>query len=305
MRITGLLTNTTPVPPQIESRPSTAPVGATPDMEIQVTTFAASGGKGHTPAQLGSVACFAAMDDRLRVVMRTVQTYFPGVSDARHALQRGIFGVLRRPFEGDFRAITTFELPADAVLLDIGANRGQSIDALRLVSPGRIVAFEPNVDLAEKLRKRYSRDSDITIHALALGAERGTFTLFVPVYNGFSFDGLASLDEREATEWLMTRILRFDSRKLNIHKLDCHTVRLDDLSLSPSFIKIDVQGTELQVLQGSLETLAQYRPVLLIENAELAIIDFLSRLGYRPYSWERGRLIPNRIGKLNTFFMVA
>jgi len=125
------------------------------------------------------------------------------------------------------------------------------------------------------------------------------------VYNGFSFDGLASLDEREATEWLMTRILRFDSRKLNIHKLDCHTVRLDDLSLSPSFIKIDVQGTELQVLQGSLETLAQYRPVLLIENAESAIIDFLSRLGYRPYSWERGRLIPNRIGKLNTFFMVA
>ena len=64
--------------------------------------------------------------------------------------------------------------------------------------------------------------------------------------------------------------------------------RLDDYGLRDvGFIKIDVEGHELQVLRGAASTLRSQRPVLLIEaeerhrlNAVASIQSFLAELGY-------------------------
>jgi len=42
---------------------------------------------------------------------------------------------------------------------------------------------------------------------------------------------------------------------------------LDDLGLAPAFIKVDVEGFELQVPGGLRRTIAQHRPVLFIERS--------------------------------------
>jgi hypothetical protein len=68
--------------------------------------------------------------------------------------------------------------------------------------------------------------------------------------------------------------------------------RLDDLRLpAPDFIKIDVEGHELEMLKGAERTLRDKRPGLMIENrlsaqdtaATLAPLRFLESCGYALY----------------------
>jgi hypothetical protein len=82
--------------------------------------------------------------------------------------------------------------------------------------------------------------------------------------------------------------------------------RLDDLGLAPAFVKLDVQGFELQVLTGGEATLRRHRPVLMIESPSAdREIPFLERLGYVPYAFDGTRLARGRTGALNSFFLTA
>jgi FkbM family methyltransferase len=244
------------------------------------------------------------MKDALRTILRTAQTYFPGLADAKYELQRAARQVLRRPFERDFLVLRRLDLGPSPLLVDIGANRGQSIDAFRLTVAGaRILAFEPNPDLAERLRRRYRGRPDVTIEDVGLGDREDRFTLHVPSYNGYTFDGLASFDEADAKGWLETRILRFDPARLKVAQLRCVVKRLDDYRLCPALLKVDVQGFEHRTLLGAEETIVRAKPVLLLESPAPCTVSYLGELGYRPYAYRRGALIAGATGEMNTFFL--
>ena len=63
---------------------------------------------------------------------------------------------------------------------------------------------------------------------------------------------------------------------------------LDELNLTPDFIKIDTQGFEKNVLLGSIETIKKTKPVILAEVAKKGpvkeLLDILQPLGYE-ISW--------------------
>ena len=81
--------------------------------------------------------------------------------------------------------------------------------------------------------------------------------------------------------------------------IDVETRRLDELSCVSqpiSFIKIDVEGHELEVLQGARKLLTTQMPMILLEllaadirGHRAASLDFLAEIGYtRFYSLETG-----------------
>jgi FkbM family methyltransferase len=247
----------------------------------------------------------------IQKALRTVQNYVPAGRDLREALSRQYRRVRGRvrgqPHEPDFAALRYF--PPDQLLLDVGANYGQSIDSMLLMQPAStIISFEPNVELATQITTLFHADPRVTVRPVGLSDMPGSFDLYVPSYRGFPYPGLASLKEMEAQNWLSPETLYlFRSKHLIIHRIQCSVETLDSQQLSPYFIKIDVQGLEYNVLCGAQETLAQYQPILLLENPgrDTRIADLLRPLGYLEFEFAGGRFLTQISHSTNSFFMTT
>lgn len=246
-------------------------------------------------------------DDLLDVgkVLRTAQTYLPGLADLKYSAQFHTRRLRRRPFEADFELLAHFAPDPAEDLLDVGANRAQSVQATRLFNTTNpITCFEPGGHVFRRLR-RYTRHVDrVELRNVGLGAEAGTMTLFTPVYRGYVFDGLASVVRSEAADWLVGRVIGYDPARLEVREERIRIETLDAQGLRPALLKIDVQGSELDVLRGGRETIEACRPLVLVEapdeDAETA---FLADLGYTAHSYVDGRLRPGVGGAVNAFFV--
>lgn len=109
--------------------------------------------------------------------------FFLFVQRARFSVQFYLNRKTHRVLEHDFLALSLFEWPADVVFLDIGANRGFSIQAMRsLVPHTKIEAFEPNVVLFQKSQRLYRGDIHVSLHPIGLGDENTDTILWVPGY---------------------------------------------------------------------------------------------------------------------------
>ena len=225
----------------------------------------------------------------VKTSLRTFQVHFPHLVGTKFALMRMLRQFLHIPFERDFKALSLFPISDDALLLDVGANRGQSTDAILLAVGNKRVQihlFEPNEVLFHKLKQMFGADERIWLHDFGLGDETTESTLFVPFYRKWMFDGLASFDEEEARNWLRRRLYFYDERLLTLRESRCRLRTLDELGLEPFFIKIDVQGYEYNALKGGEKTLRAHEPVLLVEAPDDLVIDFLSDIGYRYFAYE-------------------
>jgi FkbM family methyltransferase len=87
-------------------------------------------------------------------------------------------------------------------------------------------------------------------------------------------------------------------------------MRIDSLNLNRlDFIKMDVEGHELQAVRGALETIKRFRPAMIIESVFADgdwLYPILEPLGYRGFVWQDGtfRLIGPLERSQNVFFLM-
>jgi FkbM family methyltransferase len=166
------------------------------------------------------------------------------------------------------RALADFLRPG-MVVYDVGANVGfLAVIAARLVGPtGTVVCFEPLEANAASLahNARLNGFSHVAVRTEALGRIDGP---------GRFLGGSTSDRGRLAAD------ADPGGSPVSVRRLDT-LVQEVPLPL-PNLIKIDVEGTEADVLMGGLETFRRSRPVLLIEIHETGdpVRDILSKLGY-------------------------
>lgn len=236
--------------------------------------------------------------------LRALQSRFPALLSMKSGAQRLMRQAMKRPFERDFEVLARLKVRPGECAIDVGANRGQSIDAIRLYQPDLPVhSFEPSTLLADRLRQRYGNSAAITIHNCGLSERAEDRVLYLPVYRDFPYDGLASFDRKEAAGWLNAEtVAGFDPSHLDIRETVCVTERLDAFDFAPAFLKIDVQGFEANVLKGGEEMLEKHNPLILLENNDAADA-WLTGKGWRRLAYAGGRLQDGARGKSNTFYL--
>ncbi|MGB8192207.1 MAG: FkbM family methyltransferase [Chitinophagaceae bacterium] len=242
------------------------------------------------------------MKEFVKKLFRSVQVYFPFLQDLRFSTQMRLNRMLGKPHEYDFGLLKRLPDNGEMVFVDIGTNRGEAIQSMLTMKKNcSVVGFEPNPIVFAKTASIYKNSKQVKLHNCGLGKEKGAFTLYLPFFRNFMFDGLASFNRSEASDWLKGRIFGYSDKSMHIKELNCEVKRLDDFNLSPYFIKIDVQGFEYDVLQGGRETLQKYHPVLLIETPSDQVTGLLEDLGYKAYYYHNDKLAPGR-GALNTYY---
>jgi FkbM family methyltransferase len=172
-------------------------------------------------------------------------------------------------------------LRAGDTFIDVGANEGMiSILAARLVSAnGRVIAFEPNPKPRTIFQANVSKNSisNITIEPVALGRSDADMTLHVPAINTGEGSFAAPEYSRNDLTTLQVPVANGDGRLA---------------TETPSIIKIDVEGFELEVLRGLEATLQRCKPVVITEivpdhlhrlnTSPAAVSQFMKSLGYSP-----------------------
>lgn len=178
----------------------------------------------------------------------------------------------------------------DKASLDVGANKG--VYAYAMTGHSKTVhAFEPHPKMYGLMVSYLG--SAVKAHKTALSNQTGTAKFHLrKTAGGYSNMG-GSLKERAGQEG------RADTEAFSF---DVETKRLDDCDFGEiGFIKIDVEGFEMQVLEGAAETLRKHRPNLLIEvedahdkGASVAerVNQICKTYGYRCYALRRGQLTP-------------
>lgn len=151
-------------------------------------------------------------------------------------------------------------MPGDSgnLFLDVGANLGQTLIELRQVDSHRpYLGLEPNPDCLHYVYRliKINRFRNVELVAAGIGEATGVLTLYLPA--GRSTDSTATLlkDLRPDNQ--------YDTRHVPIFS-DEHIDRLI-AKRSLGFVKIDVEGAELEVLKGIQAILHRERPPILCE----------------------------------------
>jgi FkbM family methyltransferase len=181
-----------------------------------------------------------------------------------------ILRILGGSYEPDQTRLFQQHIPSGATVFDVGAHVGYyTVLSAVLTGPrGRVCAFEPNPANHAFLQRHVAlnRLDNVAIENAAVSDRNGTAA--------FSF-GTGS----------------GTGRLNNSGTLQVRTLRLDDFcadhDLRPGFMKIDVEGAELDVLRGAADTVRECHPVIFLSTHGAQVhADCLGWLSERRYSLE-------------------
>lgn len=196
------------------------------------------------------------------------------------------------------------------VIFDVGANIGWYSNHLsRKLPDSKIYSFEPIPETFEQLKRNVelNKSSNITLNNFALAEERKTLTFYYsPLVTGAS-------SSQNITE------------NPDMKKLECKADTLDNYVASNQiekidFLKCDVEGAELFVYKGGVETFKKFKPAIFTEMLRKwaakfnyhpnDIIKLFTDIGYKCFASSAGKLkwiekVTDETVETNFFFLHA
>lgn len=169
------------------------------------------------------------------------------------------------------------------VAIDCGANIGvHTIEwAKHMHEWGEVIAIEPQERIYYALAGNITLNNCFNARALwmAVGEKVGTIMVPQPDYLKPGSFGSLELKISNKNEFIGQVISYNDSDMLETNMISIDELRLNRLD----FIKVDVEGMEIEVLKGSMTSLVKNRPCIIIEKIKSNsqnIRSLLESLGY-------------------------
>ena len=232
---------------------------------------------------------------------------------AIHALKKVYYPWLLKRFpEGRWpsSAVVKHLVQPGDLVIDAGANIGYVTLLLSkwVGHEGKVISFEPVPQTFELLSHNLHclRLKNVTAINLGLSSESGTVRMRIPSDkdgsgNYYEASIVDAHRDQETGASTMVEVGRLDSF-------------LPVIPRQLSFIKIDVEGHEFEVIQGSERILHSVKPALLVEisgNPDEAesktnkLFRMLAGMDYKAYHWKDGGLRERLLGEIpsDCFFL--
>lgn len=201
----------------------------------------------------------------------------------------------RKLFYGEF-------IKAQDVVFDIGANHGNRTSVFLDIG-AKVISVEPNPLLANKLKKKFGKR--INVVQKAVGNKNGVIDLYVNDADVLSTTSLQWIEDVKKSNRFGDLGNRF-SKQVEVEMLT-----LDDLIANygvPKFIKIDVEGAELEIIKtikdSRIQSLSFEFAIPESLDETLDILKHLDSNGYHFFNISFGEsmqfLTNNRVSLLET-----
>lgn len=176
-----------------------------------------------------------------------------------HSFGYDIKKINNKFYDISFEEILKNNLPNSPIIFDIGANKGQSIEKfLKIFENPQIHSFEPIKDEIDILKKKYKDNKNIHLNDFALGEKNELKNFNITAKSDNSSFNKINLN----TDWVKVRSKQNNTNvnnyvekieKVKVITLDDYvkSQKIDDIDL----VKMDTQGYEDKILEGSLETI--------------------------------------------------
>ncbi len=176
------------------------------------------------------------------------------------------------PYEVKMLEDIAARVSGGSVFVDVGANVGNHSLYLAAVSGCRVIAYEPNEALADAIRvssRLNNLDDSITVFSVGVGSASGKAK-----FSNLNAENLG------AQSLSVNNIDDEEGQLIEVVSLDQHL----NVDAPISVIKIDVEGMELDVLDGADALINKFSPIVYIEciteNVFIPIYDWLTERGY-------------------------
>lgn len=138
-------------------------------------------------------------------------------------------------------------------VVDVGSNRGQFALVAKFCFPkAKIISFEPLLKPSELFSKIFFSDKNVTLYNAAIGSENTSHKMYVSAHDdSSSLLPISSLQRR-----IFPGTEEVDIVTVQVAPMDFFLNKND--IVAPAILKLDVQGYELEVLEGCSVVLNEF-----------------------------------------------
>ena len=149
--------------------------------------------------------------------------------------------------------------------IDVGSHKGEFLSYLLKLNYKKIFCFEPQKEIFRELYSRYKNNKNIKFYNTALSNDNLKKIFYI---NKLTLTSTFSKSKK--TLYSIIKNLLLNSKKPYVKKMFIKTKTLDELfkdsKLNNIFLKVDVEGYELSVLEGARILITKKIKFILIER---------------------------------------